>query len=447
MECRASVGSAPDVGTQLRPDSGVSGYSMRTGEVILCDDAWSDSRVNTVIAQQMDARSIIIVPIFVEEKIVGLLEAFSRDTGHFRGSHVQQLQPFVDVLAEAIKEETASSTHYELDLGVPAVAGSIESDETWFGANKEETVSSTGSDLGPDATATASTIERDETEGRTETHLTPPPRFNRWRAIHLARGVVAGLLVLIVAIALFTYWFQNKSPETGNSAVNTQNAQSFDAGATEQGAVSIVKPEISFDPPMIDKKVGAMFGVNVVLKGAKNIWSAPMQILYDPEKLEVITVASGGLFNSDGGGATLVHRVDSLAGRIDVSISRPLSAPGISGDGIVFALVFVSKASGRSRLRVDQTGLRDTSARAVSVSTSEALVTITKSFVPAEKNNYGAAKARKSPMPPAAVSFGKTAPREHATRAEVDISTEAIPTSARTLPAATSTVAGKPTPS
>ena len=146
-----------------------------------------------------------------------------------------------------------------------------------------------------------------------------------------------------------------------------------------------MKPVIGFDPPLISQKEGTTFKVDVVLKGAKDIWSAPMQILYDPRELQVITVASGNLLDRDGQAATLVQRVDSVAGRIDISISRPLSAPGISGDGVVCTLVFLSKASGSSKLRVEQTGLRDTSTKIVSVNSSEATVNISRSASPSRE--------------------------------------------------------------
>ncbi len=395
MECRASVGSAPEVRTQLRPDSGISGHSMRTSAVIICNDAFSDSRVNIAAARQMDVRSIAIVPITVTENVVGLLEVFSRDTNHFDDSNVQQLLPFVNALAEAIKEETANNTGDEPDERAPAAVGAIEAVET---------------------------------AAPVETQIAALSQFNRYQGIVIAGGVAAVLLVFIVAMALLSSRYRTKSPEISNFAISTHKAQSPSAGATQQGAASTAKPEISFNPQLIEQKVGATFGVNVVMKGAENISSAPMQIHYDPEKLQVITVSSGGLLNRDGQAATMVHRVDSSVGRIDISIARPLSVPGISGDGVVFTLMFVSKASGRSTLRIDQTGLRDTSTKAVPVSTSEAIVTISKSTTPAGNDtDQDTAEVRTPPPPSTAEPSRSTMPEESATRTEANRGAEAIP--------------------
>ncbi len=411
MECRASAGTAPEVGTQLHQESGISGHSMRTGEVILCNDAWSDSRVNAVAAQQMDTRSIVIVPIRVEKNLLGLLEAFSPDPNHFDESHVQQLLPFANVLAEAIKEETDNNTADESDQGIAAAVSAIGTDDT-------EALVETGV-----AASEPFTFARF--------------RFHpKHRGIAIAGGVVAVLLVFVVAMALFFSRHRTNSPANRTPAISTNNARPPNAEATGQGAAPTVKPVINFSPPVITQKVGATFSVNVVLKGANNVGSAPMQVLYDPQKLEVIAVSSGGLLDRDEQLATLVYRVDSSAGRIDISIARPLSAPGISGDGVVFNLVFMSKASGRSTLRVNQTGLRDASAKAVSVVTSEALVTISESTSPAEqpaeKDDHGVAEARTRSSPSTAASSGSTAPAT-TPRTEVDSSAEAVPTSAETI--------------
>ena len=355
MECRASVGSAPEVGTPLWPDSGLSGHSLRTGAVNLCDDAWADSRVNIAAAQQLDAHSIVIVPITMEGAVIGLLEAFSRDTNHFDKRHVQQLQSWVNVLATV--PELEAGPKKEMPELMPVVAaqdaGAVDNVEA---VEKKE----------PAATHFANYLQS----------------TNHSRPIAIAVGILATLFVLIFAVAWVASRDRTKSLNKRNSSIATQHVvQQPGNGATEQAA-SNVEPVISFNPPVIDQNVGATFHVDVVLKGAREVWSAPMQILYDPEKLRVITVTSGGLLDRDGQDAALVQRASPSEGRINLSISRPSSAPGISGDGVLFTLVFLSKSSGRSRLRISQTGFRDTSAKIVSVNSSEAIVTISDSPAP-----------------------------------------------------------------
>jgi hypothetical protein len=356
MECRASIGSAPDLGAQLRPDTGISGHCLRAATVILCNDLLSDSRANTAAVQQMNIRSLVIVPIAVAEEVVGLVELFSPYTSHFDERHVQQLQPLVNVLAEAVQEETR---------------------------NQPEQC----------APAASSTINTFETEEPASAHSATSPQKHRFRTV--AVGVVAVLLVLVVAAAWFTSRTQTNSLSKSNFPSSTP--------ISSQQPLSAAKAVIRFSPPFVNQTVATAFDVNVILEDAKNVSSLPVQILYDPEKLRLITLKSGGLFDRDGQAAALVQRVDASAGRITASISRPSSAPGISGNGVAFTLSFMSKTPGRSRLRVDQTGLRDASARAVSVDSSEAVITISNPTKPAA-GHHGPAEARTPPSLPPALS-------------------------------------------
>jgi hypothetical protein len=416
MECRANVGSAPEVGTQLRPERGLSGHSLRTGAAILCADAWSDARVNMAAARQMDTRSILIVPIAMAGNIVGLLQAYAPNPNHFHEGHVRRLQPLVDVLATVPEVETVPKKESLGDVAEPVPVAVAQ-------------------DIGNTVPEVVPVLEVVEKQEPAPTHFADyarPPR--RSRPIGMVVGIAAALLAVIVAAAWFVSRERSKSSSNANSPTATGNvAQPPSAPVSDQGAASTAvltgMPMISFDPPVIDQKLGATFGVNVVLKGAKDLWSAPMQILYDPQKLQIITVVSGGLLDRDGQAATLVHRTDLSTGKIDVSISRPLLSPGISGDGIVFTLEFVCKASGRSTLRVEQTGLRDTAAKAVPATTSEAVVTITKSAEPAAKDHTQGRAEVQTPHP--AASSGSTAQAEPVPRAEIQHRAEAIPISPR----------------
>src|ERR1700687_1210314 len=54
MICRASAGpSAPELGAHLQVDSGLSGESVRTRQILRCDDAESDARVNRESCQAL----------------------------------------------------------------------------------------------------------------------------------------------------------------------------------------------------------------------------------------------------------------------------------------------------------------------------------------------------------------------------------------------------------
>src|SRR5437867_9562949 len=62
--CRASAGTiAPDAGVRLDPNSGFSGACLRREEIVRCDDAENDARVNVHACRALGARSMVAVPL------------------------------------------------------------------------------------------------------------------------------------------------------------------------------------------------------------------------------------------------------------------------------------------------------------------------------------------------------------------------------------------------
>src|SRR6266481_3858257 len=117
------------------------------------------------------------------------------------------------------------------------------------------------------------------------------------------------------------------------------------------GAASFV-----FDPASVTQPVGATFAVNVLLRGAQNVYSVPLQVSYDPKVLQVVNVSNGGLLSQDGQVVGIVHRDDDSTGTLQISATRPTGANGISGQGAVVTLTFLAKGSGQSALTISKGG-------------------------------------------------------------------------------------------
>src|ERR1700680_1332537 len=66
----------------------------------------------------------------------------------------------------------------------------------------------------------------------------------------------------------------------------------------------------SFDPANVSQAKGSTFAVNVLLSGAQNAYSVPLQISYDPKMLQVVNVSNGGFLSQEGQAVGLVHRAD-----------------------------------------------------------------------------------------------------------------------------------------
>jgi general secretion pathway protein D len=132
----------------------------------------------------------------------------------------------------------------------------------------------------------------------------------------------------------------------------------------------------AFDPPAVTQKAGSTFTVNVLLSGAQNVYSVPLQLNYDPKLLQVVNVSNGTLLSQDGQIVTVTHREDDGSGTVQVTATRPPGASGITGQGSVVTLTFMAKAAGQASLTIARGGARDPAMQAIPVNGAVATVTI-----------------------------------------------------------------------
>jgi general secretion pathway protein D len=152
---------------------------------------------------------------------------------------------------------------------------------------------------------------------------------------------------------------------------NAPGGQSTPQPAPPGGSASF-----SFDPPTIKQAKGTTFEVNVVLSGAQNAFSVPLQVNYDPKLLQVVNVSNGTLLSQDGQAVALVHRDDDSTGTLQVTASRPPGSTGISGQGSVVTLTFMAKEPGQATLAISKGGVRDPAMQPTLAAGASAAVTI-----------------------------------------------------------------------
>jgi general secretion pathway protein D len=157
-------------------------------------------------------------------------------------------------------------------------------------------------------------------------------------------------------------------PQPAPAATAAPEPQLMPRGAT--GA------SFAFDPVSMTQHAGSTFTVNVVLNGAQNVYSVPLQLSYDPKLLQVVNVSNGTLLSQDGQMVTVSHREDEATGTMQVVATRPPGAVGVSGQGPVVTLTFLAKAPGQSTLTIARGGARDPAMQALPVNGATATVTI-----------------------------------------------------------------------
>jgi TonB family protein len=100
--CQARSGeTAPELGTRLSLDSGISGECLRTGQPLYCDDTNNDSRVDAEVCRTLGIRSLAVVPLRAQHGVIGILEAFSGLPHSFPEKHLELLDQLAELAVVA----------------------------------------------------------------------------------------------------------------------------------------------------------------------------------------------------------------------------------------------------------------------------------------------------------------------------------------------------------
>jgi general secretion pathway protein D len=118
------------------------------------------------------------------------------------------------------------------------------------------------------------------------------------------------------------------------------------------------------------------FMVNLLISGAQNVYSVPVQLNYDPKMVQIVNVSNGGFLSQDGQAVAVVHREDETIGQSQITVTRPPGAGGVSGQGAVVTITFEAKASGQTPLTITRGGARDPGLQAITVNGAQAAVTV-----------------------------------------------------------------------
>jgi TonB family protein len=124
--CRARSGSAaPDVGAALRIEGTFTGLCIQSGKELRCDDAETDTRVDTAAIRALGIRSMVVTPIREESKVVGVLACFAPTAHAFTITHVAVLKTMADQISILLQKERRArdeGVHADAPLGPKPVA-------------------------------------------------------------------------------------------------------------------------------------------------------------------------------------------------------------------------------------------------------------------------------------------------------------------------------------
>jgi len=111
MVCRAAAGSsAPDLGALLSMEHGLSGECVRTRQLLRCDDAERDPRVNREVCRELGIASVIVMPIVGDEQVLGIFELLSSKPRAFDERDLSALLRLSEMVETAVRHPFPAQT-------------------------------------------------------------------------------------------------------------------------------------------------------------------------------------------------------------------------------------------------------------------------------------------------------------------------------------------------
>jgi general secretion pathway protein D len=132
---------------------------------------------------------------------------------------------------------------------------------------------------------------------------------------------------------------------------------------------------VNFVPAQMDTIMGGSFNVNLVMTNATDLFSAPLQIKYDPKVLKLNDVVQGNLMASDGQQVTFTKNIQNDNGEADITLNRLPGTAGVTGSGMLVTLSFTT--IGRGSASVSAPAFSPSNSQGQPISNSSPLLTVT----------------------------------------------------------------------
>ena len=148
---------------------------------------------------------------------------------------------------------------------------------------------------------------------------------------------------------------------------------SVTSASTSDGSAAT---RMRFENPTMIQKAGDTFQVPVQIENARKASSASFEISYDTGMLKLLQVTNGGFLGQDGQPVAVVQRADEQTGKLNVTLSRPPSSPGVSGNGTLAVITFQANRAGTAPLDIIPARMQSSSQESLLAEGAEASVTI-----------------------------------------------------------------------
>ena len=116
-------------------------------------------------------------------------------------------------------------------------------------------------------------------------------------------------------------------------------------GASPTPPAVIERGSMSLDVPAT-VSVGQQFLVDVKVEGIKELYSAPLTLIYDPIFAEYVGASEGGFLNQDGKPTAFSAVNDAAGGKVAITLHRNGDVGGVTGSGVLMKATFKARNAG-----------------------------------------------------------------------------------------------------
>src|SRR5437764_2793947 len=144
IDYRAACGTlSSEVGTRLNITQSLTGWSVQSGETVRCNDIDMDPRVDVEARARVGARSAIVVPLYREHRVVGVLNVVALQAHAFDDTDVQTLQLMAGFIAGALRNAADFEAMRTLIAERTAALAALQESEARMGAILDATPDAT----------------------------------------------------------------------------------------------------------------------------------------------------------------------------------------------------------------------------------------------------------------------------------------------------------------
>ncbi len=134
--------------------------------------------------------------------------------------------------------------------------------------------------------------------------------------------------------------------------------------------------QLHFEPTSVTIKPGETSTISIAIDNAKDLFSIPLMIQYNPAVIQIDEARNGGFLSGGTQEIAVVQRVDQQKGQAIISATRQPNTQGVDGNGTILGLIIHGVAAGTSQLQIVQVNARDSQQRPIPLTGGEATIKV-----------------------------------------------------------------------